>query len=232
GSIAPESPAGRYLMECGVAPADFNTCGARRGDHEVLLRGAFANVRLCNLMAGGCEGGWTTHHPSGELLSVYDAAMRYREESVPLVIFAGKEYGTGSSRDWAAKGVALLGVRAVIAESFERIHRGNLVGMGVLPLELEPHVTVEGLGLDGSEKVDIEGIGAGLSPGDSVVVTVHCSGGDDLMLSCRARLDSTVEVEYFRHGGVLPRVLRLKLGKTRLRPAGKKTKGVRRGKAT
>ncbi|MFH0917371.1 MAG: aconitate hydratase AcnA [bacterium] len=212
GSIAPDSPAGRYLIEQGVQPRDFNTYGARRGNHEVLLRGAFANVRLHNLMAEGREGGWTTHHPSGELLPIFDAAMRYQAESVPLVIFAGKEYGTGSSRDWAAKGTALLGVRAVIAESFERIHRSNLVGMGVLPLELESHVTVESLRLDGSETVDIEGIGAGITPGGALVVTVHSVDRDDLMLSCRARLDSTVDVEYFEHGGVLPKVLRLKLG--------------------
>ena len=215
GSIAPESPAGLYLTEHGVTLTDFNTYGARRGNHEVLLRGTFANVRLRNLMAGEREGGWTTHHPSGEVLPVYDAAMRYCKESVPLVIFAGKEYGTGSSRDWAAKGVALLGVRAVIAESFERIHRGNLVGMGVLPLELEPHVTVGSLGLDGSETVDIEGLSGDISPGATLVVTVHCDGRDDLMLACRARLDSTVDVDYFRQGGVLPRVLRQKLGSGR-----------------
>jgi aconitate hydratase len=246
GPIAPESPAGRYLIEHGVEPADFNTYGARRGNHEVLLRGAFANTRLCNLMAGGREGGWTTHHPSGKVMPIYDAATHYKAESVPLVIFAGKEYGTGSSRDWAAKGTALLGVRAVIAESFERIHRSNLVGMGVLPLELEPHVTVESLGLDGSELVDIEDIAlqggmGGLVPGASVMVRVRpgeaaasrgataasakaaapgtaavccCAdfGGTELWLRCRARLDSTVDVEYYRNGGVLPRVLRLKLG--------------------
>jgi aconitate hydratase len=211
GSIAADSPAGRYLVEYGVAPADFNTYGARRGNHEVLLRGTFANVRLRNLMAGGREGGWTIHQPSGELLPIYDAAMRYQEESVPLVIFAGKEYGAGSSRDWAAKGTALLGVRAVVAESFERIHRSNLVGMGVLPLELAPGVTVESLGLDGSESVDIDGIDADLSPGARVDVIIRRASGEVLELVCRARLDSTVDVEYFVHGGVLPRVLRLKL---------------------
>jgi aconitate hydratase len=215
GSIAKDSPAGRYLMGQGVKPADFNTYGARRGDHEVLLRGTFANVRLRNFMAGGREGGWTTHQPSGELLSVYDAAMHYREESVPLVIFAGREYGTGSSRDWAAKGVALLGVRAVIAESFERIHRSNLVGMGLLPLELGSGITLDSLGLDGSESVDIEGIGAGLSPGAPVAVRVHRADGADLVLDCKARLDSTIDIEYFAHGGVLPRVLRSKLGEER-----------------
>ena len=217
GSIAIDSPAGRYLREHGVAPVDFNTYGARRGNHEVLVRGTFANVRLRNLMASGLEGGWTTHHPSGELLPIYDAALRYQRESVPLVIFAGKEYGSGSSRDWAAKGPALLGVRAVVAESFERIHRSNLVGMGVLPLELEAGVTVESLGLDGSESVDVEGIGAGLAPGADVAVRVRrdvSAGGavaSDLTLTCRARLDSTVDVDYFRNGGVLPQVLRLKL---------------------
>ncbi len=238
GAIAPAGPAGRYLIENGVEPAGFNTYGSRRGNHEVLLRGAFANVRLRNLMAGGREGGWTVHYPSGEMITIYDAAMRYRAGSTPLVIFAGKEYGTGSSRDWAAKGTALLGVRAVIAESFERIHRSNLVGMGVLPLELEPGVTVASLGLDGSETIDIEGIEPGLARGATVRVLVRretpgsgiqagiqtdgqvCapSGGRsdgrsaEISLTCKARLDSTVDLEDFRHGGVLPRVLRLKLG--------------------
>jgi aconitate hydratase len=249
GSIPPTGPAGRYLVEQGVAPADFNTYGTRRGNHEVLLRGAFANVRLRNLMAGGREGGWTTHHPSGEVISIYEAAMRYKAEATPLVIFAGKEYGTGSSRDWAAKGTALLGVRAVIAESFERIHRSNLVGMGVVPLELETGVTVESLGLTGAEMVDIEGIEAGLTRGTTVKVHVRPgdagagagegsatsvaaegapAGGADTdagagsgpgagpavpvrILTCKVRLDSTVDLEDFRHGGVLPRVLRLKL---------------------
>lgn len=230
GSIPANGPAGRYLLEQGVAPADFNTYGTRRGNHEVLLRGTFANVRLRNFMAGGREGGWTTHHPSGELTFIYEAAMRYKAEATPLVIFAGKEYGTGSSRDWAAKGTALLGVRAVIAESFERIHRSNLVGMGVLPLELEPGVTVESLGLTGAEMVDIEGIEAGLDRGSTVQVHVRpgdADAGSDSsacldpsarpavpgrILTCKVRLDSTVDLEDFRHGGVLPRVLRLKLG--------------------
>ena len=216
GSIGPDSPAGRYLVQAGVDPADFNTYGARRGNHEVLMRGTFANVRLRNRMAGGREGGWTTHHPSGEVVPIYDAAVRYRAESVPLVIFAGKEYGTGSSRDWAAKGPALLGVRAVIAESFERIHRSNLVGMGVLPLELPAGVTVDSLLLDGSELVDIEegGDAQALAPGATVSVRIRGAvfGPEpELTLDCRARLDSRVDVEYFEHGGVLPRVLRLKL---------------------
>ena len=211
GSIGADTPAGRYLKAHKVKNADFNTYGARRGNHEVLLRGTFANVRLHNLMAGGREGGWTKHHPSGEILSIYDAAMRYQEEQVPLVVFAGQEYGTGSSRDWAAKGTALLGVRAVIAQSFERIHRGNLVGMGVLPLELGADVSVGGLGLDGTETVDVEGIASGLRPGSEVTVTIRRADGEQSVLSCLARLDSSTDVQYYEHGGVLPRVLRLKL---------------------
>lgn len=213
GSIPPDSPAGRYLIQHGVNPADFNTYGSRRGNHEVLMRGTFANVRLRNLMAGGREGGWTVHHPSAELLPIFEAALRYQKEGVPLVVFAGREYGTGSSRDWAAKGPALLGVKAIIAQSFERIHRSNLVGMGILPLELEPGVTVESLGLDGSEVVDVADVG-GLTQGASVLVAVQRSGGQDIRLTCRARLDSSVDAEYFAHGGVLPRVLRLKLGES------------------
>jgi aconitate hydratase len=211
GAIGQDTPAGRYLKEHKVKPADFNTYGARRGNHEVLLRGTFANVRLRNHMADGREGGWTKHYPSGEILPIYDAAIRYADENTPLVVFAGREYGTGSSRDWAAKGPALLGVRAVIAQSFERIHRSNLVGMGVLPLELGPDVTIGSLGLEGSETVDITGIAGGLRPGGEVTVTIRHASGEDLAISCRARLDSSTDVEYFEHGGVLPRVLRLKL---------------------
>jgi aconitate hydratase len=225
GSISPDSPAGRYLAEKGVAVADFNTYGARRGNHEVLMRGTFANVRLSNRVAGGREGGWTTHYPSGEVLSIYDAAMRYRTEGAPLVVLAGKEYGTGSSRDWAAKGPALLGVRAVIAESFERIHRSNLVGMGVLPVELPVGVTTESLELQGSELVDIEGLACAgaLTPGGTVSVRIRRDAGAPAdaagaqvstapqEIECRVRLDSAMDLEYFRHGGVLPWVLRMKL---------------------
>jgi aconitate hydratase len=175
------------------------------------MRGTFANVRLKNHMADGREGGWTTHHPSGELTSIFDAAMRYKLEDVPLVVFAGKEYGSGSSRDWAAKGPALLGVKVVIAESFERIHRSNLVGMGVLPLELEKGLTVESLGLDGSELVDVFGVGDDIAPGAAVQVAIRRATGEDLRLTCKARLDSTVDVEYYRNGGLLLRVLRLKM---------------------
>jgi aconitate hydratase len=212
GSIGADTPAGRYLLEHGVQQADFNTYGARRGNHEVLVRGTFANIRLKNHMAAGREGGWTTHHPSGELLAIFDAATRYQQDGVPLVVFAGKEYGSGSSRDWAAKGPALLGVKVVIAESFERIHRSNLVGMGILPLELERGVTVEGLGLVGSEVIDAVGVGEEIAPGADILVAIHRPAGEDLRLTCRARLDSTVDVEYYKHGGVLPRVLRLKMG--------------------
>lgn len=212
GSIGRGTPAGRYLREHGVKPVAFNTYGSRRGNHEVLLRGTFANVRLRNMMAGGREGGWTAHQPSGEVVPIYDAAMRYAEEKVPLVIFAGKEYGTGSSRDWAAKGTALLGVRAVVAESFERIHRNNLVGMGVLPLEFAPGISIDTLGLDGTETVDIGGVAAGLKPGGMVQLTIHRAGGEVFQIQCRARLDSSTDIEYYQHGGVLPRVLRLKLG--------------------
>jgi aconitate hydratase len=211
GSIGTDTPAGKYLLAHGVPQVDFNTYGARRGNHEVLMRGTFANVRLKNHMAGGREGGWTTHHPSGDLLSIYEAAMRYQQDGVPLVLFAGKEYGSGSSRDWAAKGPALLGVKAVIAESFERIHRSNLVGMGILPLELEKGVTVAGLGLDGSEVVGVAGAGEKVTPGAAISVTIRRSGGEDLQVTCKARLDSTVDVEYYLHGGVLPWVLGLKM---------------------
>jgi aconitate hydratase len=211
GSIGADTPAGRYLRAHRVKPADFNTYGARRGNHEVLLRGTFANVRLHNRMAEGREGGWTKHHPSGEILPIYDAALRYAAEGAPLVVFAGREYGTGSSRDWAAKGTALLGVRAVVAESFERIHRSNLVGMGVLPLELPPDTTVESLGLDGSESVDIQGLASGLRRGGEATVSVRRADGEELSVACRMRLDSSTDVDYYVHGGVLPRVLRLKL---------------------
>ncbi|HXF52036.1 MAG TPA: aconitate hydratase AcnA [Dehalococcoidia bacterium] len=208
GSIAKDSPAGRYLIERGVEPKDFNSYGARRGNHEVMMRGTFANVRLRNRLAPGTEGGWTRHLPDGEQMSVYDAAMRYREEGVPLVVIAGKEYGSGSSRDWAAKGPALLGVRAAIAESFERIHRSNLVGMGVLPLQFEPGESAESLGLTGLERFDIEGIASGLQPGKRLTVRARSDDGGEKRFTVIARVDTPVEVEYYRHGGILPYVLR------------------------
>ncbi|MHB1344154.1 MAG: aconitate hydratase AcnA [Thermoleophilia bacterium] len=212
GAISPASPAGMYLQALGVAPADFNTYGSRRGNHEVMMRGTFANVRIRNLMLQGMEGGWTEHLPSNDLLTIFDAAERYREEGVPLVVFAGKEYGTGSSRDWAAKGPSLLGVRAVIAESFERIHRSNLVGMGILPLQFGAGTNIASLGITGRETFDIVGIAGGaLRPGSGVWVKAR-SEERDVVFPAIVRLDSPVDVEYYEHGGILPRVLRQLLG--------------------
>jgi aconitate hydratase len=205
GAIKRDSPAGAYLIEHGVEPRDFNSYGSRRGNHEVMMRGTFANIRLRNLLAPGTEGGVTIHLPSGEQTSIYDAAMRYAEEGTPLVVLAGKEYGSGSSRDWAAKGTKLLGVRAVIAESFERIHRSNLVGMGVLPLQFADGDSVESLGLTGQETFSI----AGLDGGGARAVTVRA---DDTEFRARVRIDTPKEVEYFRHGGILQFVLRGMLG--------------------
>jgi len=201
GAIKKDSPAGRYLIEHGVQPKDFNSYGSRRGNHEVMMRGTFANIRLRNQLAPGTEGGVTIHLDSGEEMPIYDAAMRYAEADTPLVVLAGKEYGSGSSRDWAAKGTKLLGVRAVIAESFERIHRSNLVGMGVLPLQFAEGESVESLGLTGKETFSIEGI----EGGEAREVTVKA---DDKEFTCRVRIDTPKEVEYFRHGGILQFVLR------------------------
>jgi aconitate hydratase len=207
GSIPPDSPAGRYLIAQGVQPADFNSYGARRGNHEVMLRGTFANIRVRNLLVPGVEGGWTLHLPGGERTTIYDAAMRYRAEGTPLVVLAGKEYGTGSSRDWAAKGTQLLGVRAVIAESFERIHRSNLIGMGVLPLEFEPGRSRAALGLTGHELFDVEGIADDLRPGKRLRVRARAPGRETEFAAI-ARVDTVDDVEYLRHGGLLPYVLR------------------------
>jgi len=209
GSIAVDSPAGRYLEQNGVRPMGFNTYGSRRGNHEVLVRGTFANVRIRNLMLEDKVGGWTVHVPSGEILTIFDAAERYHSEGTALVVLAGKEYGTGSSRDWAAKGPALLGVRAVIAESFERIHRSNLVGMGILPLQFEQGQNAATLGLTGRERIDITGISGGdLVPGGRVRVRA-VSEGLEVGFGAIVRLDSPVDAAYYRHGGILPRVLRL-----------------------
>jgi aconitate hydratase len=208
GSIPVDSPAGRYLVEHGVEKPDFNSYGARRGNHEVMVRGTFANIRLRNELAGGREGYWTAHLPSGEVMTIYEAATRYREEGVPLVALAGKEYGSGSSRDWAAKGPLLLGIRAVIAESFERIHRSNLVGMGVLPLQFRPGESRESLGLSGRETYTIRGIGQGLEPGQQLEVEARSEDGSTRTFAVVARLDNSTDVEYLRHGGVLPMVLR------------------------
>ena len=209
GSIAKDSPSGRYLMAQGVEPKDFNSYGSRRGNHEVMARGTLANIRLRNLLVPGTEGSWTVHLPDGERMFIYDAAMRYREEGVPLAIIAGKEYGSGSSRDWAAKGVALLGVRAVIAESFERIHRTNLVGMGVLPLQFAEGDSAAGLKLTGQEVFDIEGLRAALEGGPRRV-TVRAIGADggEKSFTAIVRVDTPQEVEYYRSGGILPYVLR------------------------
>ncbi|RMG44114.1 MAG: aconitate hydratase AcnA [Acidobacteria bacterium] len=207
GAIPPDSPAGKWLIEQGVEPSEFNSFGSRRGNHEVMIRGTFGNIRLRNRLAPGTEGGYTVHLPDGETMTIYDAAMRYREEGRPLIVLAGKEYGTGSSRDWAAKGTALLGVRAVIARSFERIHRSNLVGMGVLPLEFCDGASWESLGLSGRELYDIEGVEGALEPQQTFTVIARDDGGEK-RFQVRSRLDSPVEVEYFRHGGILRYVLR------------------------
>ncbi|HEV7468112.1 MAG TPA: aconitate hydratase, partial [Candidatus Dormibacteraeota bacterium] len=208
GVIARNSPAAQYLSEHGVELRDFNTYGARRGNHEVMVRGTFANIRLRNRLAGGREGGFTEHLPSGEVTTIFDAATRYQAEGTPLLLIAGREYGSGSSRDWAAKGPLLLGVRAVIAESYERIHRANLVGMGILPLQFQPGESAASLGLSGRETYTLRGIAGGLSPGGEVGVTACVAGGSEIAFTVVARLDSLTDVDYHRHGGVLPLVLR------------------------
>jgi aconitate hydratase len=213
GNIAKTSPAAKYLLSLGVQARDFNSYGARRGNHEVMMRGTFANIRLRNLLLPGTEGGVTQHIPSGEQMSIYDAAMRYKQAGTSLVILAGKEYGTGSSRDWAAKGTMLLGVRAVIAESFERIHRSNLIGMGVLPLQFKPGENAQTLGLTGRETYDIAGIAAGA--GKTVTVTATPDAGQPVTFEARVRIDTPKEREYFRHGGILHYVLRQLAGLTR-----------------
>ena len=208
GSIAPWSPAGQWLQERGVGPLEFNSYGARRGHHEVMMRGTFGNIRLRNRLVEGKEGPYTVHLPSGDEAFIYDAAMRYAAEGVPLVLLAGREYGSGSSRDWAAKGTALLGVRAVIAESYERIHRSNLVGMGVLPLQFKPGDSASSLGLSGRETFAIEGLADRLAPRASVAVRVTDEAGRERRFEAIARLDGPIEVDYYRQGGILPAVLR------------------------
>jgi len=208
GDIALDSPAGRFLLERGIQKRDFNSYGSRRGNDRVMLRGTFANIRLKNLLAPGTEGGVTVHLPSGERMSIFDAAMRYKQEGVPLVVIAGKEYGTGSSRDWAAKGTLLLGVKAVLAESYERIHRSNLVGMGVLPLQFKEGESAASLGLTGQETFDIGGLGDKTSPRQEVTVTATAPDGARKSFKAVARLDSAVDVIYYRNGGILQTVLR------------------------
>lgn len=207
GNIKADSPAGRYLQEHGVEPKDFNSYGSRRGNHQVMMRGTFANIRIRNEMVPGIEGGFTKYIPSGEILAIYDAAMRYQQDNKPLAIIAGNEYGSGSSRDWAAKGTRLLGVRVVIAGSFERIHRSNLIGMGVLPLEFPEGVTRKTLGLKGDEKIDITGLNA-LAPGQDVAVNITFADNRRETIMARCRIDTQTELAYYQHGGILHYVIR------------------------
>jgi aconitate hydratase len=208
GSIPRDSPAGQFLLEHGVERKDFNSYGARRGNHEVMMRGTFGNIRLRNELTPDKEGDWTVHQPDGGVMRIFDAAERYRRDNVPLIAIAGKEYGSGSSRDWAAKGPMLLGIKAVIAESYERIHRSNLVAMGVLPLQFAPGVTRHSLGLTGTETYDVVGLSGGVTPGQHLTVRVHAGDGKGSEFQVLARIDSAVEAEYLRHGGVLQMVLR------------------------
>jgi aconitate hydratase len=208
GAIKATSPAGVYLQTLGVEPKHFNSYGSRRGNDRIMTRGTFANVRIKNLMVPGVEGGVTKHQPAGELIPIYDASLKYQKDGVPLMIFAGHEYGTGSSRDWAAKGTRLLGVRAVVAQSFERIHRSNLVGMGVLPLQFPEGVSAATLRLDGTETFDLEGLARGLAPRQETPLTIHRADGTTTSVPLRVRIDTPVETDYYRHGGILPYVLR------------------------
>jgi aconitate hydratase len=214
GAIKANSPAGLYLQQNGVTVDDFNSYGARRGNHQVMVRGTFANVRIKNLMVPGVEGGVTIHQPGGERMSIFDAAMKYQREGVPLVVIAGQEYGTGSSRDWAAKGTRLLGVKAVIAQSFERIHRSNLVGMGVLPCQFEEGADAQTLGLDGSEIFDLTGLEKGVRPRQKLTLVVHRANGEVQNVPVTLRIDTPIELDYYQHGGILPYVLRQLLAGT------------------
>jgi len=207
GAIKADSPAGRYLLDKGVKSTDFNSYGARRGNHEVMMRGTFANVRLRNQMAPGTEGGWTLYQPAGELMTIYDASVRYQAARVPLLVIAGKEYGSGSSRDWAAKGTLLLGVKAVVAESFERIHRSNLVNMGVLPLEFKTGENAGSLKRTATESFSLD-VAHGLKPRGDVRVTVIAADGTARTFTVTARIDTPEELVAFRHGGILPYVVR------------------------
>ena len=212
GSIPADGPAGQYLLSLGVKKRDFNSFGSRRGNHEVMMRGTFANVRIKNRLVPGTEGGVTIHHPTGEQTSIYDASMRYRSAGTPTIILGGKEYGTGSSRDWAAKGPCLLGVRAVIVESYERIHRSNLIGMGVLPLQFQAGASADSLGLDGSETFAVQGLAAsyaaGSPAGGTLEVTATRTDGATKRFTVDVRIDTPAEAEYYRHGGILQYVLR------------------------
>jgi aconitate hydratase len=214
GAIKADTPAGRYLIEKGVTPTDFNSYGARRGNHEVMMRGTFANVRLRNQLAPGTEGGWTLYQPGGELMTIYDASVRYRDAGIPLLVIAGKEYGSGSSRDWAAKGTLLLGMKAVIVESFERIHRSNLVNMGVLPLEFKAGDTAASLGLTGTEVFNLDGVADGLKPRGDVRVLATRADGTSQAFMTTVRIDTPEELVAFRHGGILPYVVRKLVGRS------------------
>jgi aconitate hydratase len=212
GSIPADSPAGKYLISHGVPPRDFNSYGARRGNHEVMMRGTFANIRLRNQIAPGTEGGWTAMLPGDEVMTIYDASVKYREQGVPLLVIAGKEYGSGSSRDWAAKGTLLLGVKAVIAESFERIHRSNLVNMGVLPLQFQDGQNAALLKLTGKETFEIIGMAETLKPAGPVTVRATCVDGSVYDFTAVARIDTPEELVAYRNGGILPYVLRQLIG--------------------
>jgi aconitate hydratase len=214
GSIKEDGPAGKWLKEHGVQKADFNSYGSRRGNHEVMMRGTFANVRIKNKMippkadGSAVEGGITILQPSGEQLSIYDAGMKYIADGVPTMIFGGEEYGTGSSRDWAAKGTQLLGVKAVIARSFERIHRSNLVGMGVLPLQFVGNDSVDSLGITGNETYDLKGLEGDIKPQQLATLVIHRANGETVEAKVLLRIDTPIEVDYYKHGGILPFVLR------------------------
>ena len=208
GAIKQSAPAGRYLVEHGVACEDFNSYGSRRGNDRIMTRGTFANVRIKNLMLGGKEGGYTIYQPTGEEMSIFDAAAKHLAANTPLIVIAGQEYGTGSSRDWAAKGTNLLGVRVVVAQSFERIHRSNLVGMGVLPLQFKDGTTAQTLNLDGSETYDVVGLSPALKPQQDLTLRIAHPNGTVAEVAVRCRIDTPIEIDYYQHGGILPYVLR------------------------
>jgi aconitate hydratase len=210
GSIGKNTPAGKYLQANGVPPREFNSYGSRRGNHEVMMRGTFANIRIRNQVAPGTEGGWTTYWPTGDVMSIYDACMKYKEDGTGLLVIAGKDYGMGSSRDWAAKGTNLLGIKTVIAESYERIHRSNLVLMGVLPLQFKDGEGAEALGLTGTETFEVQ-VDETVKPRDFVKVTATDEEGNKKEFDALVRFDSDIEIDYYRHGGILPMVLRDKL---------------------
>jgi aconitate hydratase len=213
GSIKKTSPAGKYLLDHAVTFEDFNSYGSRRGNDRIMTRGTFANVRIKNLMVPGTEGGVTKYQPAGEQMSIYDAAIKYAGHKTSLIVIAGQEYGTGSSRDWAAKGTALLGVKAVVAQSFERIHRSNLVGMGVLPLQFKEGTTAQTLKLDGTEVFDVLGLGANLKPQQDLTLRIKRASGQTDDVPVRCRIDTPIEIDYYQHGGILSYVLRQLMAK-------------------